>query len=186
MMNIFQHLTLFLIVNGIIVAVCDVGKFRIGFTKPHNGDALGFSFADFRNKIVVIDVKKNSPVGNSGMVSVGNIILSVQGQDVTGMNSHTLSSYIKAFKPGERIIFHIERHSLTSFIEPQTSELLEGEFFATLNKGNRGYGIQMERVKNDRQIVVQSVIEGSSAYLSKSILRGDIIMQVNGIDTLSK
>ena len=162
-------------------------KFRIGFIKPNNGEGLGFSFADFRDKIVVISVKENSPAGNSGMVSVGNIILSVQGQDVSKMNSLSLAAVIQSFKPGERIIFHIEKHSLSSFSKPETQvELLEGEFVTVLKKGNRGYGIQMERRKSDKQIVVQKIIEGSSAYLSKSILPGDIIMKVNGKDTSTR
>jgi len=95
------------------------------------------------------------------MVSVGNIILSVQGQDVSNMNSLSLAAVIQSFKPGERIIFHIEKHSLSSFSKPETQvELLEGEFVTVLKKGNRGYGIQMERRKSDKQIVVQKIIEG--------------------------
>ena len=79
-------------------------NFRIAFIKPKTG-GLGFSFADFRGKIVVISIEKNSPVGNSGMVSVGNIILSIQGQDVAGMSAQGLASTIRAFPPGQRIIF---------------------------------------------------------------------------------
>ena len=122
-------------------------NFRIAFIKPKTG-GLGFSFADFRGKIVVISIEKNSPVGNSGMVSVGNIILSIQGQDVAGMSAQGLASTIRAFPPGQRIIFHVQRHSLSSFARQQdSSELSNGEFYVTMKRGIRGYGIQMERRK---------------------------------------
>ena len=161
-------------------------NFRIAFIKPKTG-GLGFSFADFRGKIVVISIEKNSPVGNSGMVSVGNIILSIQGQDVAGMSAQGLATTIRAFPPGQRIIFHVQRHSLSSFARQQdSSELSNGEFYVTMKRGIRGYGIQMERRKGDKQIVVQRIIEGSSAYLCKCILPGDIIVKVNGEGTIGK
>lgn len=179
-------LTLLPIINVITFTVAySSQKFRISFIQPKNGESLGFSFADFRDKIVVIDIQHNSPVGNSGMVSVGNIILTVQGQDVSNMNAASLSKAIESFKPGERIIFYIERHSLASFSEPKGPLILEGEFVTVLRRANRGYGIHMERQKGNRQIVVKRVIDGSSAHLSKSILPGDLILKVNGLDTVS-
>ena len=106
---------------------------------------------------------------------------------MAGMSAQGLASTIRAFPPGQRIIFHIQRHSLSSFARQQdSSELSNGEFYVTMKRGIRGYGIQMERRKGDKQIVVQRIIEGSSAYLCKCILPGDIIVKVNGEGTIGK
>ena len=71
------------------------------------------------------------------MVSVGNIILSIQGQDVAGMSAQGLASTIRAFPPGQRIIFHVQRHSLSSFARQQdSSELSNGEFLCYNEKRN--------------------------------------------------
>ena len=106
-----------------------------------DGSGMGISFADFRNRVVVISIAADSPVAIGGLLNVGNIILGLNGEPVgPRTNAASLEAKISAIAPGGSVIFYVEKHSVQYFSTNSEDEfsLEEGEFIAVLKRGQRG------------------------------------------------
>ena len=160
-------------------------RIRVGYKKPMDGSGMGISFADFRNRVVVISISADSPAARGGLLNVGNIILGLNGEPVgPRTNAAVLGAKISAIAPGGSVIFYVEKHSVQHFSTNSEDEfsLEEGEFIAVLKRGQRGYGLHLNKSKRDRLLKVENIVPSSSTAMSRILLPGDTIVSIDGSD----
>ena len=96
----------------------------------------------------------------------------MNGQSTNTLDAQVVNDIINNLTPGGRVILFIEKHSLASFseIKDEEAELEEGEFLTTLKRGERGYGLQIQKVKGQNVIRVENIIKESTPKVAEKYL----------------
>jgi serine protease Do len=156
------------------------GMLGIGIQEVTPDIARGLGLKDARG-IVISSVTPGGPAEKAGL-KVGDVIVKVNGRDVTDSNS--LRNEIASTAPGSDVTLTISRDGNQQDIRARVGELTPESLQQADNQqgggggGGAALGIGVAPAPNGRGVVVQQV-DPSGPAAQAGIQTGDVIVQVN-------
>ena len=154
---------------------------RTQYERPYETELIkgvsgfGFTLVEIDKGLVVVkSIIPGGPAYSSGVIQPGDVLVSVSGVSVAGLQHSDIARLFATFTVGDRIKLTFARgYQLPPDLNDEEVDILS----VTLTKGVQGFGFTISDAHSGQKVKKILDVERCG-----SLKQGDILMSINGVD----